>query len=255
MISLQRAVQRSITSNTTPETDAARRQEIVAVGNPAKRAGLLALHGLVHKHSRLMASLAGVDRRLYDISYLDRGSHSTVYSLGEEDVLKVDQQSIAMSRRERRLHADKMRDEHAAHRTYAGSVILPHEIQIRRHPLDPGQQVVQIIQPFRKIKPLRLLAESEGDIPLVGAFIRQVHQQQPNLIEEISKLAQSSRSLNEDYKLATDITDSNNVGIDVTTGSLIVIDGQPINTASPEVEGAMNYYLDNLEAALNCAAA
>src|ERR1700752_4952665 len=89
MISLTRAMERSLES-VSGEADLAQRlAEINSVGNPLKRNGLLAVHAIVARRPTLIANRLGVNFQPHDLEKIGEGVQAKVYRLPQGQVLKI----------------------------------------------------------------------------------------------------------------------------------------------------------------------
>lgn len=251
MISVRRAVEKSIISLETD--DPSRVTEIETVRNPAKRAGLVAVHKLATHHPRLASKFLHIGPRIPDLSYLTEGYVSDVYKVGEDTVLKIDRDSVSMTRREKLRLAARMRQEHAALIDYVGPAILPHTVEIGPHPEERTATAVRIVQPFVEVDFLKLNEEEEG-IPLLVERLRQSESGCPELMDDLDVMVTGSLALYEEQTLATDILGADNVGISSDTNHVIIIDAQPVTTQYPKAQVDISRYFDNLGVAIALAA-
>src|SRR5688572_25693154 len=130
MVSLRRAAGRSLKAFESGENEK-RFEEIARINNPVKRVGLIAVHNLVAKHPRLTSAALRSDP---NVPYLTEGYRSEVYRVSDDLVMKIYKDSLGMSRREQKRLADQMREEHRALSEYVGPAVLPHVVDIGRHP-------------------------------------------------------------------------------------------------------------------------
>jgi hypothetical protein len=251
MASIRRAATRSIEASNVDHVS--REQEIRTVTNPAKRAGLLAIHKAATSYPRLTSTILGTGPGNFNITKIGSGYVSDVYKLGDDTVLKVDKDSVGLSRRERRQLADRMLDEHQALVEYVGLAVLPHTIDIGPHPEHRFMKAVRITQPYIELDFIKLNEQRE-DIPLLADRIRQANAKCPSFLDELGAMVSDSRSLFADRQLSTDILGIDNVGVTTASGHLTVVDAQPINDQHPTAQAAIGTYFDHIEAALQLAA-
>lgn len=256
MASLRRAAHKSLIGIQSPEQLAERGAEIRSVANPLKRLGLVGVDNMARHYPRALAAMTGIDRKLLYLEYLDKGHQSIVFRIGQagDEVLKVLVEDGHPSAKERRHEADQMQHEHEVMANYLGRYVLPHRVTIGPNPLEPESTAIQIRQPYREVDYL-LLADNNVRIPELGSGLQATSGVYPAAISEIGDALERSRRLFAERGLSTDLIGRNNSGMDVHTGSYIIIDGQPVTDRNPSVQAAMVGHFDRLDLALQVAAA
>jgi hypothetical protein len=248
MSSIERAIINSIED--PGSTNFSREAEIRCATNPVKRTGLLAIHKVATRHPAITSAAFGLG---YDpkAQRMGGGYASNVYMMDENTVLKIDKQSMGMSRRQLQEKAGVMRYEHEAFVSYLGESVLSHDIAIGPHPNFRNVDVIRIMQPFVQVDFLNLKASRQG-IPSLVTTIKDTTRIYQNTPTELQSIVDGSRALFSEHRLSTDLEGNDNIGI--SNGRLTIVDAQPVTLEYPKVQVLINTYLDNLEDALALAA-
>lgn len=228
MASFRNAAANSLESRRSPEARFLRMAEINQVGNPVKRAGLVAVHGAAIVAPSVTAPLAGLRLRR-DMQYLAQGYHLKTYRTNDGDVLKVDKVSMGLSPKQRTEKLARLKYEHQALRSYVGSVIVPQEITIEEHPHIKGKKAIVYRQEYRGLSYLALAVQPTA-VDSLAAKLRGHVMRRPEQIEVLDDFVNNNRSMFAETGLCTDIV-GENVGIDRASHDLAVVDGQPISLA------------------------
>lgn len=243
MISPKRAVSRSLFAGTDAETNATRVGEIRAVDNPVKRLGLQLAHDAVLAHPAVAAKFVGIEL----LEPLGSGYQSRVYRVGPREVLKVDKGSRLLTAYQRREKATRMRYEHEALVSELGPRVIPHEVELGPDPLYPASETIRIVQEYRDLEFIDLL---HGSAKTIARRLKLARAKYADVAQDVGELLSGSRSLDATYNLSTDLEGRNNVGFDIASGHVVVIDAQPVNDEHPGVQQLINRGLNTLGVAL-----
>jgi len=258
MASVKRAIENSLGSDENGR-EADRIAEIREVANPAKRAGLLAVHGAVTRFPATIASHFGLNYESMRLSRLDSGLQSDVFRLGSDTVLKVIKEHdgaynpVVLTRTERNNLAAELREQHDVMAGYLGSPVIPHDIKIGRHPTQHDRMAILITQPFCEIDFLQL-SDDEEDIASLRQRLETAQGVYPNVISELSSIALGSRSMFQERQLVTDIV-GRNVGVDQSTESVVIVDSQPVPPERASEHNLASMHFGRLESVLATMAA
>jgi hypothetical protein len=222
----KRAVQRSVVASGSEATLLSRESELREVKNTLKRLALLSLHGAVSQHPRTASRLLRLDYHELDPMPIGSGSQSTVYRLGEQQVLKVVETSREYSLLEQQHKASEMIRDHSMLRLYLGKSVVPHQVFVAKHPMDYTRTAIQIQQPYVEAVDPALFISGSGAVNKENiAAIRDRHETANQLQELLLNSWQMhDRTFN---RLLVDLRGTGNLGID-NSGQLLIIDGQPI---------------------------
>jgi len=239
----------SIAHSMAPELSARRRNDILRLKNPAKRAGALALHEFATRYPNVAGKLIGRDPEAKGLSYVGAGTDSVVYRKDDE-VIKVIQGSIHAPEDLRQKMAAEKRYEHDILRNYLGSFVISQDIVVAPHPIVENCRAVQIVQPFCSIDDIAVFPEY--DDPSVNMFnLADACAAYSGLDEALCDFATASRRMFESTGLIPDTSGISNVVVSLNTQpSLVIIDGQPINAGLPHLQENIAAQLDSLQAAL-----
>lgn len=252
MASIRRAAERSLAAASDSEAMLTRRQEITSVTNPAKRAGLMAVHALAVRKPACVALLLGVPHNP-DLVQIAETTQSKVYwqQRAGEVIKVIKEPSQGLTAAERRRQADTLREEHSAMFQYLGQFMLPQEIAVRRHPFRRDRQAIQIHQPYEEITDPRLFVQDTTI--LLTDNLDSMRGNYPRAAAQLCGFVRASRALYEAEALLADTNGASNVVVN-SGGGLLLVDGQPVTTRHPEVQEIILGQHDNLEAALTAAA-
>ena len=253
MPSVRRAAERTLRSIGDEKATAATKADI-ALRRPLKRMGLTAIDSVTRSQPELVAAALRIPTYTPTLDRIDSGMHSSVYRLDETSVLKIVNMSVFMSARKRRYEADKMREEHAAFRSFIGHAVVPQEIQVGPHPFKADREAITITQPYCEIDYLQLGEEDPTKVPEIASRLEHAKGRLPHIVEEVTTMVRNSRILSEDRHLTTDILGINNMGLESATGNFMIIDGQPVDSHSRGLKPRIDSCFENLEAALQLAA-
>lgn len=221
MISARRAVQRSLFSAGHEERLKDRQQEIDSVENPIKRDLLQAVHNTTLRHPRLAAIAIGS----HQISPAGYGSQTVSYRIKKNQVLKVLSGSEHMSPQDQIDAAEKIADDHAKLAEYLGKTVIPQTVTVDECPYDPQRSAVLLTQPFVG---LDYLAFGFSDHE-TKHNISQVIQRNPEAQSQLRSLADDSHRLFEAHAMLPDLVGLNNIGFNVNSGALTLIDTIPLD--------------------------
>jgi hypothetical protein len=222
----KRAVQRSVIASGSEAILLSREAELNGVKNPLKRLALLSLHRAARQHPHIVSRLLRLDYRELDPMPIGSGSQSTVYRLGEQQVLKVVETSREYSLLEQQRKASEMIRDHSMLRLYLGKSVVPHQVFVAKHPMDYTQTAIQIQQPFVEAVDPELFIPGSGAVNKENiAGIRGQHEAANQLQELLFNSWQMHDSTFN--RLLVDLRGTGNLGID-NSGQLLIIDGQPI---------------------------
>lgn len=253
MVSAASAVERSLDAVSIGGDLEHRIAEIQAVENPAKRAGLMAVHSAVARFPDVFANHFGLDYHPPGLTHLDYGVQSDVYRLDATHVLKVikhggDEDEQAQT-------ADQLSHEHSEMARHIGPAVLPHTIFVDRHPIARSQSAVQIIQPYRELDFLQLSDDFESTQPLRDRLLA-AWQANPNFLDEMTAIVRGGRTLSQAHDhLIIDVVGRNNVGIARENSRVEIVDGQPVPLERPDDHALASWHLDRLEATVESLAA
>lgn len=254
MASVKRAIENSLGA-VENGNQAERLSEIREVSNPAKRAGLLAVHGVVNWFPGTVANHFGLSYQSEKLSRLDSGRQSDVFRLGSDTVLKVIREQdaaynpLVLTPSERQNLASQLREQHEAMANYVGRPVLPHDIRVGRHPIERDRMAVIITQPYVKVDFLQLSDDEQDTAPLCHR-LESAQRTYPRLIDELNEIVLDSRHLLEEQHLATDIV-GRNVGVQHETGSVVIVDSQPVPPDRVSDQALVSRHFGRLESVLN----
>jgi hypothetical protein len=252
MNSPTRSIRSSLAATTTPEASKARQREIESIVNPVKRAGLLAVNRMIVRRPELFASLLREDYCPSDLELLARRPDSDTYKKGHDEVIKVVRSSMDMTAGERRQRAAKMVVKHEAMSRFFGEFIVPQEISVRKHPILRGVKVVATTQGYVELHDPQLFQECRPE--LVSENLRTLQSQHPRAAAQLPEFVDRNQALYENTGLLVDTNGAGNLGVDLTTDRLLVIDGQPIGTEHPDIQAIILEQFNNLGNGLTIAA-
>jgi len=177
------------------------------------------------------------------MSYAGAGWNSVAYRNGDE-VIKVNKLSVYMSESERLELAATEQERHDVLKAYLGTVTVPQTVDVAAHPVVPDARAVQIRQPYCSYNDLGdVFSPNQGSINTQS--LTAILHEHPSLDEAFFTLGHQGLVMAEEASLAPDIIRRGNLGI-TSDGNpeLVMVDGQPVDTADP---GAQNYILPQLE--------
>lgn len=248
MVSAKRALSRSYEAATHPRLADAREAEIYSVSSPLKRSGLIVMDRVVRRHPGFISRITGWQPTDENVAY--GGFHTHVYRVDDETVVKVNKASMGMSPAERKAYADVLRAEHEALAEYVGDAILPQSVKVGAHPvLGSDTEAVLITQPFREIEYLNLIGAARDKTPLEEKLgvVQAAH---PTVCADLGQIVTNSLKLYDDHRLLADVIGYQNVGFDMETGAMTIIDGQPIPDRDPGAQKDTLRLFDRLEPSL-----
>ena len=239
----------SIAQSIAPELSARRRNDILRLKNPAKRAGALALHEFATRYPGIAGKLIGREPEAKGLSYVGAGTDSVVYRKGDE-VIKVVQGSMHVTEELRQRMAEEKRYENDALRKYLGPFAVAQNILVAPHPVVESCRAVQIIQPFCSLDDIAVFPEY--DDPSVNTVnLAEACATYSGLDQALDDFAVASRRMFESTGLIPDTSGVSNVVVNLgAQPNLVIIDGQPINTGLPHLQQNISAQLDSLQTAL-----
>ena len=243
MISARRAVQRSLFSAGHEERLKDRQQEIDSVENPIKRDMLRALHSSTLKHPRLAAFVIG-SHQILPAGY---GSQTVSYRVKKNQVLKVLSGSEHMSFQDQIDTAKKIADDHAKLTEYLGKTVIPQTVSVDECPYDPQRSAVLVTQPFVYLDYLAFGCNDHE----TKHNISQVIQRNPDAQSQLRNLTDGSHKLLEEQAMLPDLVGPNNIGFDIRSGALTLIDTIPLDDGLASYRTASLYRINIVEDTLD----
>jgi hypothetical protein len=252
MLSVRGAVKRSLHASLSPEKTQARKRELESVPNSLKRQVLLGTHAVATRYPRTAASLLRIGYPDTDLEEYAIGTNSIVYRYGKNNLLKVVKGTENLSFSQRRDMLVQMQTEYQAVRHHLGSMVIPHDIFVARHPLMRDGYAIQIRQDFVDYDEAKLFINGSASLNKDG--FSELLSRSDSMPQQLSNLVASSHQLKaKSGGLLPDFNGVANFGTNLT-GELIHIDPQPV-TPSNKGYGLAVRQLARLESELLAQAA